>query len=430
MNHLERLLSLWDHLGLEAAHVAVQLPVDIAVLTQAHPDRIAGLAICEAPGINPAALRPVAARTVLIAGDRGHSTRIADTAAAALPGARRAFLADYSAQVWNDCVSDRTDAVMAALLSLPGEATCLPPNPRTGMHEGISYDIQGSGPTLVLFPLMLSAAQWDAALPFLTEHYTVIRLGGRHLSGVAVLEGRGESPTYMGMLHQMLETIAPAPGASILEVGCGCGALIRRVARRLGPDHALTGLDLNPFMLREAAALAEQDGLGGYLTFRQGNAETLPFPDASFDHAYSVTVLEECDADKALRELRRVVRPGGGVGVIVRAIDIHQSWNMDLPNPIRRKIEIPPQSIGKGGVADASLYRRFAAAGLQVLSCSPALASFAWDDSSFIRYREEAMLARLTSEEAAVWDAAKRASLAAGVLFTTNPFHCVAGRNP
>jgi ubiquinone/menaquinone biosynthesis C-methylase UbiE len=52
-----------------------------------------------------------------------------------------------------------------------------------------------------------------------------------------------------------------------------------------------------------------------------GNAERLPFADASFDHAYSVTVLEECDADLALRELRRVVRPGGRVGVVVRATD-------------------------------------------------------------------------------------------------------------
>jgi ubiquinone/menaquinone biosynthesis C-methylase UbiE len=371
-----------------------------------------------------------AARVVAIAGDRGHSTRIADTAVAALPGSRRAVLADYSAQVWNDCVSDRTEAIVAALLDLPGTATSLPANPRIGLHEGISYDIQGRGPALVLFPLMLSAAQWDAALPALTARYTVIRLGGRHLSGVAVLEGRGESPSYMAMLYQMLETIAPAPGASILEVGCGCGALIRRVALRLGPDYALTGVDLNPFMLREAAALAEQDGLAGRLRFQQGNAEQLPFPDASFDHAYTVTVLEECDADKALRELRRVVKPGGGVGVIVRAIDRHQSWNIDLPDAIRRKIEIPPQSIGKGGVADASLYRRFAAAGFQALSCSPALASFAWDDTPFIRYREEAMLARLTLEEAAVWDTAKRASLAAGVLFTTNPFHCVTGRHP
>ncbi len=430
MNQLERLLSLWDHLGLRTAHVAVQLPVDIAVLAQAHPERIAGLGICEAPGINPAPLLPVAARTALIAGDRGHSTRIGDNAAAALPGSRRAVLADYSAQVWNDCVSDRTDAVVAALLSLPGEATVLTASPRSGLHEGISYDIQGRGPALVLFPLMLSAAQWDAAMPALTAHYTVIRLGGRHLSGVAVLEGRGESPTYMGMLFQLLEAMAPAPGASVLEVGCGCGALIRRVARRLGPDRTLTGVDLNPFLLREAAALAEQDGLAAQIRFRQGNAEQLPFPDASFDHAYSVTVLEECDADKAMRELRRVVKPGGGVGVIVRGIDIHQSWNMELPDAIRRKIEIPPQSLGKGGVADASLYRRFAAAGFRALSCSPALASFAWDDTSFIRYREEAMLARLTPEEAAVWDTAKQAALAAGVLFTTNPFHCVMGRVP
>ena len=56
------------------------------------------------------------------------------------------------------------------------------------------------------------------------------------------------------------------------------------------------GVDLNAYLLREAGDLARQEGLADRLRFEVGNAEKLPFAENSVDHAYSVTVLEECDA--------------------------------------------------------------------------------------------------------------------------------------
>ena len=52
------------------------------------------------------------------------------------------------------------------------------------------------------------------------------------------------------------------------------------------------------------------------------DATKIPFPDNFFDAVYSVTVLEECDANQALNEIYRVVKPGGAVGTVVRAIDM------------------------------------------------------------------------------------------------------------
>ena len=75
----DRLISLWDHLGLKSAHVAAQMPVDIASLVRACPDRIAGLLFCAPIGIDPIPLAAIASRVVLVAGDRGISRKLPTT---------------------------------------------------------------------------------------------------------------------------------------------------------------------------------------------------------------------------------------------------------------------------------------------------------------------------------------------------------------
>src|SRR5205085_4802362 len=88
--------------------------------------------------------------------------------------------------------------------------------------------------------------------------------------------------------------------------------------------NPITAIDVNPFWLREAEALAAEDGLAGMIRFLPGNAEAVPFPDNSFDAVFSVTVIEECDADRAIAEMMRVARPGGRIGIVVRATDLPQ----------------------------------------------------------------------------------------------------------
>ncbi len=426
----DRLVSLWDHLGLTAAHVAAQLPADLDGLARLHPDRISSLLLCEAPGIDPAAFATLAPRLMLVAGDTGLSAKVADAAAQQLQGCRRIALAGYDEPTWADSVSNRTEEVVAAFRDLPGDASVPAATSNRDSHAGITYRIHGSGPALVLLPLILAPSQWEAAIPELAQHYSVVVLGGRHLSGVAMLEDRARSPSYAAMVRTVLNVMAPGAGETILEVGCGSGALLRLLARELTGANHLTGMDLNPFLLREAAVLAEEDGLAERISFREGNAERLPFEDASFDHAFSVTVLEECDADLALAELRRVVRPGGRVGVVVRATEMLHSWNVDLPEALRQKIENRPPLVGPRGVANRSLYTRMGAAGFKHLTCFPMLASFGRVDGQFFRFQESLVLARLSAEEKPIWQAARQAALDAGVLFMTAPHHCVVGRKP
>ena len=108
----------------------------------------------------------------------------------------------------------------------------------------------------------------------------------------------------------------------MLEVGCGSGVLDRWLARRASGAHRITAVDINPYLLQEAGALARQEGLGDAIEFRDGNAESLPFADDSFDVTMSVTVIEEVDADRMLAEMVRVTKPGGRVAVVARAIDM------------------------------------------------------------------------------------------------------------
>jgi SAM-dependent methyltransferase len=90
-------------------------------------------------------------------------------------------------------------------------------------------------------------------------------------------------------------------GKDLLEVGCGTGLVLQRVARFA---RSAKGMDLSPGML----ARAKERGLDVV----EGSATSLPFSDASFDVVYSFKVLAHVsELDVALREMARVVRPGG-----------------------------------------------------------------------------------------------------------------------
>jgi len=432
MTPTDRLLALWDYLGIGTAHVATQMPGDIAGLAAGFGSRLAGIVLCVPTRLDPVSFQAMPERLLMISGESGLTADVTARAEARLPGARRVVLGGYDAPGWADVVADCTDEIVQAMSGfLGGLRADVPANPaREGVHAGISYRIEGSGPALMLLPFFLAPSQWAPAVERLARQFTVITLGGAHLGGVATLEDRARAPTYQAMFRTLIDLMAPKPGEAILDVGCGAGSLDRLLARRLGKANAITAIDTNPFLLREAQALAKADGVDDLIRFAHGNAEELPFADASFDCIFSVTVLEECDADRALAEMMRVLRPGGRVGVIVRSIDLPQWWSVDVPEALRQRAFTPPQSVAAKGVADASLYRRAGQAGLRDLTCFPALVTLDRPKGPIWRYREDHLVAQLSPPETAAWQAAREVAAGQGLLFMAHPMHCVVGHKP
>ena len=102
------------------------------------------------------------------------------------------------------------------------------------------------------------------------------------------------------------------PGQAVLDVACGTGALARQAAAKAGPGGTVTGIDVNDGMLAVAKAKAPQ------IDWQNGAAEALPFEDAQFDAVVSQFGLMFFeDRVGALKEMWRVLRPGGHLAVAV-----------------------------------------------------------------------------------------------------------------
>ncbi|MBI4507821.1 MAG: methyltransferase domain-containing protein [Chloroflexi bacterium] len=430
----ERLLRLLQHLGVPRAHVAASWAQDYLGLLGAHPEVVASLIlVCPRMDLDVGALAPVAPRLLLIHGDCGPQASVVPDVLPHLRGAAHVTLSGYADAVWADAIADRSDQVGRAMLDFlagmdhaqPMPPLCLP----TGVGEvaGLAYRVCGSGPPLLLLPLGFAASQWDALEARLAERYCTIVLGGRHVGPVAILEERGCAAGYQRMFRSVIDEVQLRPGEAILDVGCGTGVLDRWLARHTADANRIVAVDANGYLLREAKAFARQEGLAERITFHEGRAEALPFPDASFDVALSVTVLEEGDAERMLAELLRVARPGGRVAAIVRAVDMPGWINLPLRRDLKVKAEFPFPGAGvaAGGCADASLYRRFCAAGLSRVSMWPYLAAF--EDGPRARIIERGMRTRLAGTELEEWAQATAHAEADGTFFVCQPFHCAVG---
>lgn len=109
-------------------------------------------------------------------------------------------------------------------------------------------------------------------------------------------------------LQRLAERLADFPQAKVLDMGCGAGHVSFTAA---GQVAEVTAYDLSSQMLEVVTAAAKEKGFSNIVT-QQGYAETLPFADASFDVVISrYSAHHWHDVGQALREVKRVLKPGG-----------------------------------------------------------------------------------------------------------------------
>jgi SAM-dependent methyltransferase len=137
-----------------------------------------------------------------------------------------------------------------------------------------------------------------------------IRLLGYDPAELALVPARAAA-RFAGVGNPL--AIGPiAAGATVLDHACGAGMDLLIAARRIGPQGLSIGVDMTPLMREVAMESAREAGLADRVEIREGLFEELPIDDASVDVVISNGVLNlSPDKRQALREIVRVLRPGG-----------------------------------------------------------------------------------------------------------------------
>jgi O-methyltransferase/aklanonic acid methyltransferase len=185
----------------------------------------------------------------------------------------------------------------------------------------------------------------------------------------AVPYGEIAPPFFRHTGRRLVELAGPAPGQRVLDVGCGRGAVLFPAAERVGATGAVLGVDVSGEMVRLTAAEAAARGLG-QVTVRRMDGEALALPDAAVDTLLCAFALFFFPRpDRALAEFRRVLRPGGAVGVAHggAAGDPRWAWEGDLARRFEtvRRLRLPAPMLARSFHQPGDLTRWLAAAGFE-----------------------------------------------------------------
>lgn len=119
-------------------------------------------------------------------------------------------------------------------------------------------------------------------------------------------------------LHSAIQTLPVPVGSHGLDAGCGIGLHTARLAKAVGPTGHVTGLDLSPQFLALAQEQATKSEFSARISFQEGDLNSLPFEDNTFDWVWSADVLYPglLDPLAVVKELARVVKPTGTVAIL------------------------------------------------------------------------------------------------------------------
>ena len=246
------------------------------------------------------------------------------------------------------------------------------------------------------------------------------------------LDGADESPLIQQVKRRMLDVCPVRAGDHVLDVGCGLGHEVRRLAQHVGPQGRVVGIDANPAMITEARRRAA--GLDLPISFDVGDAHQVGLPAGSFDLCRTERVLRYVDRPEAvMAQMVRLARPGGSV--LVFDFDSDQTV-VDAPDSVlvRRIADVLDAAVPHPWIG-RQLFRLFHRAGLRDVRVVPHALCFsgaAW--FAFYQQLNQGTIDRaeqagqLSASEAAAWWASLERTAEAQTFFSAVLGFIAAGR--
>jgi ubiquinone/menaquinone biosynthesis C-methylase UbiE len=248
------------------------------------------------------------------------------------------------------------------------------------------------------------------------------------------LDGADGNPLIQQIKIRMLDICPAGAGDQVLDVGCGLGHEVRRLAQRVGPQGRVVGIDANPALITEARRRAADSALP--ISFEVGDAHQAGFPDHSFDLCRTERVLRYVDRPEAvLGEMVRLTRPGGAVVAFDFDSDqtVVDAADSVLVGRIAEVLDaaVPHPWVGR------QLYRLFQRAGLRDVRVVPHGLCFAGAAGFAVYQRlnrgtiDQAVQAgQISASEVAAWWAALERAAEAETFFSAVLGFIAAGYKP
>ena len=146
----------------------------------------------------------------------------------------------------------------------------------------------------------------------------------------------------------LVDAAAPQPGMSVLDLASGVGEPSLSLAKRVAPNGTVTATDFSEGMLRALRSNADAEGLTN-IEAQVCDAHELPFDNGSFDRVTSrFGVMFFGEADRALGEIRRVLKPGGKVVLMVWGAPAPGTYFGAIAMPFIKRLAVKPDPDGPG----------------------------------------------------------------------------------
>ena len=227
------------------------------------------------------------------------------------------------------------------------------------------------------------------------------------------------------------------PGSHVLDAGCGPGIDTIALGQLVGPTGKVVGIDLDEEMIAEALLAAEEAAVDGWVTHRQGDIESLPFDDGTFDACRAERLFQVLPApiepQHVCAELVRVLKPGGWLV----ALDADWgTWSMDSDDvDLERKLaRILAEQLRPNGYAGRQFWRLFRRQGLVELTVEVLPVHYLQSTYSPIGgewvHRQAVEAGIITQAEQERWRAGVEQADANNEFFATSSMVMVAGRKP